>query len=1050
MSGSDDTEDDGDGSADGVDAPAGRFAAHPLRLAQPFLVAPTTGAAFNTLSLDLVAVACVQLPDILFEFDSSFPVPSVAAMLQAVGPLRRANVNAAGQLPPLSVFGHADPTGDDGYNKLLSGRRAMAIYGVLTRDTALWDFLFDHAHGGDDWKAKKVLATMAAALGRPAGTSRAVLVPAYMEMLAPEALAKGEFLGQGADPKGKADFQGCSEFNPLELLSVDENRTLSKAQRNAENASNRRVIIFLFRGGTKVDPGRWPCPRALEGIDGCRKRFFAPPNSGDQRRQPGGERRRFAVAQDTFACRFYDRIARLSPCELPAPPRPLVNPIIAFAGDAADRGIVAAGAVSGRNFVIVKKPYTKPARVRVTLRSDTPFDGSGEFTLSDRDPIRFFRDADSLLALRFDGTDNVFNGAELTVGVVLFAEGLKASKTVDDVTLTLTLSARFATIASVARATMTAVDVVLDIAAARVSATADPVPLAQPTTGTAPAGKPTDKLFGGRFLRLQDTGRTQERALLIVHLRPESFATTLELTLNSNRVSLFQNESPAAGDAPLVLPLDIPSPSVTARGRRFFVQGDTLSTALRDVQFGLGVKGVDPDCDRVTVTVTVRIDIVLDANDDHLVDQSEPVAKFVRVALWDRAFDGTTGVLQNTSTEVTNFAGADRRRFYFRVEDAQASGEVRARWKTIAGNGAAQDAGGTLEITCTETSAGSKVFVSHGVILVADDIDKAQATDSGLAAGKADAGSRTAGSSNHRLRKVVVDDTHKLDSQVMLEYTPASGIAPTPVKVPVFDRGPEERKKIKVHLVNVRDRAGGTAILTAARKTSGVAQMRSIYATCGIFLEVDEIVIDPPASCTGWATRFPAAGAAGIAVDPAVETSGFVSGNLVPSATQSDIINLIRARADFDANDLYIVYVDRIYATPLPTPPAATGPQLQIGPGGTSFPDSFTAAGSIARSFTFVGVNTVNVLADVHEMTHVTTNLRNSAGGHFHLQATVAAGPGLVDGKNLMQRFALISTGAVTDSKRLWDESFSNAGITPAAIPAQVSAIRASRFIKPL
>jgi hypothetical protein len=97
-----------------------------------------------------------------------------------------------------------------------------------------------------------------------------------------------------------------------------------------------------------------------------------------------------------------------------------------------------------------------------------------------------------------------------------------------------------------------------------------------------------------------------------------------------------------------------------------------------------------------------------------------------------------------------------------------------------------------------------------------------------------------------------------------------------------------------------------------------------------------------------------------------------------------------------------------------------------------------------------VGVTTVNVLADVHEMTHITTNLRNSAGGHFHLQANVATGPGVLDGKNLMQRFALISTGAISDSKRLWDRAFTNAGISPSAIPAQITAIRASRFAKAL
>ena len=46
----------------------------PVRPVQPLLLAPTTSNEFNTVGLPLPAVACVQLTDILFEFDSSFPL----------------------------------------------------------------------------------------------------------------------------------------------------------------------------------------------------------------------------------------------------------------------------------------------------------------------------------------------------------------------------------------------------------------------------------------------------------------------------------------------------------------------------------------------------------------------------------------------------------------------------------------------------------------------------------------------------------------------------------------------------------------------------------------------------------------------------------------------------------------------------------------------------------------------------------------------------------------------------------------------------------------
>ena len=78
-------------------------------------------------------------------------------------------------------------------------------------------------------------------------------------------------------------------------------------------------------------------------------------------------------------------------------------------------------------------------------------------------------------------------------------------------------------------------------------------------------------------------------------------------------------------------------------------------------------------------------------------------------------------------------------------------------------------------------------------------------------------------------------------------------------------------------------------------------------------------------------------------------------------------------------NDVYLVYVTNSGAIPYPLAPGGPGALLALGPGGTSFPDSFTAAGSIGAALYLFGLQTVNQLADPHEMTHVTTNLRNSA-----------------------------------------------------------------------
>lgn len=287
---------------------------HQKRETRPLLVAPTTGSEFNTLSLDLAPVACLQMADILFQFDSSFVMPDAGRILAQLPALREERRNAAG-LPPISLFGHADPTGDDEYNKQLSGRRARAVFGLLTRDVATWEALFSSPFGGDNWQAKDVMGIMGAHLGAKAsGMGRQQLISAYMAAICPFQLQKGDFLAGGADAKGKGDFQGCSEFNPLVILSQSELQKFTKPQRDHENQPNRRVVIFLFRPGSKVSAADWPCPRFDEVSAGCRKRFFVNP-PGDQRRASGAERKQFEETKDTFACRFYDRIARLSPCE---------------------------------------------------------------------------------------------------------------------------------------------------------------------------------------------------------------------------------------------------------------------------------------------------------------------------------------------------------------------------------------------------------------------------------------------------------------------------------------------------------------------------------------------------------------------------------------------------------------------------------------------------------------------------------------------------------------------------------------------------------------
>jgi hypothetical protein len=127
---------------------------------------------------------------------------------------------------------------------------------------------------------------------------------------------KAGFLGAQGDALGKGDYQGCSEFNPILLVSRADQKKFEQqkdhTERDAANAPNRRVMVLLFRPGSKITPSLWPCPRAKEPTAACRKRFFS---DGEKRRTNQENKREFKDKEDTFACRFYQRLVTRSPCE---------------------------------------------------------------------------------------------------------------------------------------------------------------------------------------------------------------------------------------------------------------------------------------------------------------------------------------------------------------------------------------------------------------------------------------------------------------------------------------------------------------------------------------------------------------------------------------------------------------------------------------------------------------------------------------------------------------------------------------------------------------
>ncbi len=320
--------------------------AHPEDEPVPVLAAPSVTNEFNTVQSFLTPTGCWKVEDLLFEFDSSIVRPDarkeLPTLFQLMDDHSTTDLETGEKQPPvLSVFGHADPTGDDNYNKALSGRRAAAIYGMLTRRGEIWESLFQNKGGfapvaaKDKWGAG-ALSIMRTALGLdpPDGdaapppeetdpAARQTLFLAYMDFCCVDPEGKpfridpdAGFLARNRSKDGVGDLQGCGEFNPLFLFSKDDKARLDQEEnhpeRDKKNETNRRVMVLLFRPGAEIDHTKWPCPAVKQGIAKCKARFFS---DGEKRRSNGDEERRFEKTKDTFACRFYHRLAFRSPCE---------------------------------------------------------------------------------------------------------------------------------------------------------------------------------------------------------------------------------------------------------------------------------------------------------------------------------------------------------------------------------------------------------------------------------------------------------------------------------------------------------------------------------------------------------------------------------------------------------------------------------------------------------------------------------------------------------------------------------------------------------------
>jgi outer membrane protein OmpA-like peptidoglycan-associated protein/peptidoglycan hydrolase-like protein with peptidoglycan-binding domain len=409
------------------------------------------------------------LQDITFALDKSFvraqECEPIKEMFRRIRAWQEDHPDAK-----MAVFGHTDALGDEPYNKTLSEKRAKAIHALLVKEPKTWLALYDEEKWGlastqeylkhlghdpgaiDGQDGPKTQAAVKefqeskglAATGKADAGTREALYVAFMESCEGFKVEDKKF-----DSIDGAPFMGCSEFN------------LVKQTQGAEEA-NRRVAVFLLKSN-KNFPISYP----------CKKKDLGPCKQQVARK---GERR-----TKGFSCFFYDKLvdeSAVRPVPGPkgkaepqilvdavaAPPAPAegeaaAGPAVAPAEQPAPAGAPAGAAgpenaapapeapkakagapgdavpdpvLAAKLVALVAHPGSGAAAVALKLKTDIAYDGTGLFTRSDAN-IDFFRKG-SAAALKFDGADNKFTGAQLTAGVDLEARGVKASAKAEEIT----------------------------------------------------------------------------------------------------------------------------------------------------------------------------------------------------------------------------------------------------------------------------------------------------------------------------------------------------------------------------------------------------------------------------------------------------------------------------------------------------------------------------------------------------------------------------------------------------------------------------------------
>jgi hypothetical protein len=397
----------------------------------------------------------------------------------------------------------------------------------------------------------------------------------------------------------------------------------------------------------------------------------------------------------------------------------------------------------------------------------------------------------------------------------------------------------------------------------------------------------------------------------------------------------------------------------------------------------------------------------------------DPVAAQTEIGLWDNAAELTPTptdprrfTSRNDVIEQNNFVGGDSRRFYIRVTDPSAKGrqflEDNVEWWTSFENDdkrAKTEDDPPSKLSLFEAGKGTGVFVSKGLMIVNDQVDRRAVMNSGVPPGHPlfakHGGNRNDQQSNYRIRRA------GMFSFVVASYLAKS--AKTPVKsavTPVFlkknrflpvqvyivrksPKGPPSISPQNVFEPDLRvvtqtyERIGLWTYTDVSEDDQKNPNIEKVTASTGIPYRV--CVIDPPA---------------GVNTAKVGEDTLFQIAKAFPGSP----------------NTLRLFYIEQFFTTKGP------GALFGVSFGPTYVPPAGSVFGPIAPApqkvgASFIAGNFRDPYTAAHELGHILTD-KTTNGGHYSEPAPVG---GFVAEENLMFEHSRGATEDLDQTKRLWD-----------------------------